>query len=1373
MKKLQFVAVNLILILLLNGCISINNETVDGAGTPDITECTVLDGVLDGKDYVPQSTANNILDDNRSHPDIFYIGWAELNDRVDLRSPEKGYDDSRFEDKLFVSRKQSDGSYKTWQLYPKLENSCKDLEHVRIQSFDVAPDGKSLYLSISKPVFAENDINKTNDLNPNKKLGIFKLDISNQKITPISHDYSVSYSYPTYIGNDSKTGHKMLLVSKTVTRNDIPINYKELPTLRDEYDRIPTPLIHTLDTVTGSVTRIGFNNSHQTEATVINREDNIPLVVFTQWEHQATLNRFSLWKMQIDGSDNFMYFGEEADTKDQGQNLYQARQIKSGPYKDYILMGQAGRTGNSGTFLSEGDILMVKRDNLDLRSKKIYLSKINTDAGLERNIARTPDHYNDHSFVYAYRGSNESTYGIYIKDYPSDLSAEVDPNPGELVISNDNYHFMQPRSFYPPKSKTVAPGVSNLSENRFSFTNSHLNGKSGFLVNTLGFSSNGEQNELNGIDTNEVRIQFQIPSHHFSDSYAIGMEKSQELSIPSSTFIKPESDGSLGVIVKEGLYIWKVHKRFGITDGNGDSGNLWIPIRSERQEVSFVSNRVNACNQCHQDRNQKILDKYENYHTIAESKMQGDLADVFNTEKDISEYNATKNIPDFHKKIAPLFKKAGLKSGKSCADCHNSTDKLDLANETGVSSKNMTYMSLVLGAHKIKDTNTTLPYLYGDINPIGMDSHYHPAPFLWSLLLNDDLSVAPDDNHSNTSSRNLDRTGDYGAQYNTDVNSEISRINAIYDHSKHWSLADTQSFIEYSTNRLAVGLSDRIDFKKNSLATDTPQAQKAYQSLVKNCYSCHNTHTVGGIKDKNFEDITPKEKRYANEYYLNDSTMRFAVHRYLAKKGDTKYSQYLYQSNIKDSMQRTLGSAMYRVNFNDIPNSELLVYARGYKKEANGTRTPLDSHIKAHSGYLNEGDSDYIAIKNWLNNVSMENQNPVLNKMIKPITIKEYDDPKYIDENLVWSDADDELSQLFLSKESSSEHIFNDSMLALEYQSLVSAKLKAYAILGDRGDQNFTFSVSDGLDNGKIYHVPVTVTTDYNIPAPSEVFPKSYLFFTDRDSGMLKKLDSNGTEINIGVIDGFTTDWTTVYRRADKGWLYFINQSQQKIYVVSEKTAKVLFDITINNKPNQVGTHHKQTLYLIWWRPAEGEVGDADYRAGELEGLLESKLSSDPQTNGDFYVNLGSGESNETIVVPEWRTKLLDGGNTLDVYVWRRATFMTKLVNNSVDRMNVLNLATGKPKYLTDFNFTAKTIDGVDYNTSSYDNVRAIVVAKDGAFYGFNKDLNDNPMMFSFDPLTKVQKRVVEPAWVDDYIKHYSDYATPFFVVEPREKSIK
>ena len=167
MMTLRYIIGSFMYILFLAGCISPTDDTVEG-GTPDITECTPIDGVLDGVDFIPKTALNNHESDGRTHPDLFFIAWAQLDARVDLRFPEKGYDDSGFEDKLLVSRKSRDGSFKTWQIYPALDNSCQDVEKVRIQSFDVAPDGKSLYISMSKPVFSANDTLKANDLNPNK-----------------------------------------------------------------------------------------------------------------------------------------------------------------------------------------------------------------------------------------------------------------------------------------------------------------------------------------------------------------------------------------------------------------------------------------------------------------------------------------------------------------------------------------------------------------------------------------------------------------------------------------------------------------------------------------------------------------------------------------------------------------------------------------------------------------------------------------------------------------------------------------------------------------------------------------------------------------------------------------------------------------------------------------------------------------------------------------------------------------------------------------------------------------------------------------------------------------------------------------------------
>jgi hypothetical protein len=1242
-----------------------------------------------------------------------------------------------------------------------LDNECQDVEKVRIQSFDVAPDGKSLYIAMSKSVFAENDTLKANDLNPSRNLGIFKMDIASKKITPITHDYDIGYSYPTYIGDDNTTGSETLLVSKTVTVDEIPLNYKS-DVLLDEYDRVTVPLIHTLDVGSGETFRIGFNNSHQTEPVVIQRDSAVPLVVFTQWEHQGeSVNRFSLWKMQIDGSDNFTFYGQESEEDKGGKNKYQAREILTGKYKDYILMGQSKNTN------SEGDIIMTKRENLDLRSKKVVLSEQINDNGVTRHYARTPEHYNDESFVYAYRPDIDSSYRINLKDYPEDENSTLDASAGEEIIVSNNYHFVQPRSFYPPLKQEVTPGEGDLSQNRTSFTNNYLNGKSGYLVDNLGASDNGVQHQLNGIDTNDIRMQFFIPSHSFNKSKTIGLaDKHPETTIPASGFIAPEADGSLGVILKNGLYVWKIHKRFNMTDGAGEQGDIWIPIRAERQEVNFVPNRVNACNQCHQERNQENIDKYENYHSIAQGKMKGNLEDVIGTDKDISEYNATKNVPDFHKNIAPLFIKPAVNGGGSCASCHNAKDKLNLSNMTGTSILNSTYRNLIQGAHHVKESGEIIPYLYTDINPMGMNDEYHPAPFLWSLILNDVLGLPADDNHT-TGSRNLDRDGDYGAKYSFGVRDAVRDINAIYDHSKHWSLEDTQKMITYGTNRVPIGLSDRLTYTSNEIFKYTGSAQKTYQALVKKCYECHSTHSTGGVYDLSYEPIQPKEKRYLSSYLLQ--TMRFGVFRHLDNKGDTSYSKFWYKSNLDWSRYHTLNSALLRIDFDDLDNSELLVYARGYYKEKDGSQSPLNDNVKSHEGYMPEGSDEYTALENWIKGVDMSNIKPVINQPIEQIVIKEYDEPADIPGEITWSDEDDDLSQAFIDTTTTSEHSFNDTMLTFEYTSLNSAKMQTYAILGDRGEQNLTFRVTDGLRYSETSTIPLTVTSDYIVPKPKAELPKAYLFFTQRDNGMLKKIDTNGSQIDVGIIEGYDpTTWSTMYRRSDKGWLYFLSHEnyKTKIHVVSETDASVLFDIEIDY--SKEGEVSKQKIYLIWWRPTEGIEGEEGYRAGELQGLLDSNV---PNQVGDFYVGLGNGENESVnnIVEPDWRNPVKDGSNTIGIYVWRRATFLTKWVNEGIDRLNVLNLVTGKSRKMTDFSFTEQTIDNITYPAHNYWNVRAIVVAEDGAFYGFNKDLNVEAEAFNFDPMSGIQKRVTIPLWLQNYVNDYQEYATPFLVIEPRE----
>ncbi|MGB1258348.1 MAG: hypothetical protein ACPG51_20910, partial [Thiolinea sp.] len=220
---------------------------LEGLGTPDITSCSSIPGVEDGADYRPRK-AITLGVDNRTHPDVFYMGWAQLDQRSDLRFPQKGYDGSGFEDKLLVTRKtaspadendaNSGNLVRTWQLLPHVDNNCDDVEKIRIHSFDVAPNGRSLYVSMARTSVGDTH------------LGIYRLDLETGDLAKISQEDDIHFMYPTYVGNDPDTKHEMLVVAKTVTETDIPHNYAQRNVLVDEYDRAPTPLIHTMDSQT-------------------------------------------------------------------------------------------------------------------------------------------------------------------------------------------------------------------------------------------------------------------------------------------------------------------------------------------------------------------------------------------------------------------------------------------------------------------------------------------------------------------------------------------------------------------------------------------------------------------------------------------------------------------------------------------------------------------------------------------------------------------------------------------------------------------------------------------------------------------------------------------------------------------------------------------------------------------------------------------------------------------------------------------------------------------------------------------------------------------------------------------------------------------
>lgn len=95
-KRVSLVSLTVMCFTALSGCISPSNEVIEGLGSPDPTQCSTIPDVEDGTLYQPRTEAVTLATDNRKHPDVFYMAWSKLDNRSDLRFPEKGYDDNGF-----------------------------------------------------------------------------------------------------------------------------------------------------------------------------------------------------------------------------------------------------------------------------------------------------------------------------------------------------------------------------------------------------------------------------------------------------------------------------------------------------------------------------------------------------------------------------------------------------------------------------------------------------------------------------------------------------------------------------------------------------------------------------------------------------------------------------------------------------------------------------------------------------------------------------------------------------------------------------------------------------------------------------------------------------------------------------------------------------------------------------------------------------------------------------------------------------------------------------------------------------------------------------------------------------------------------------
>lgn len=137
--------------------------------------------------------------------------------------------------------------------------------------------------------------------NRNDNWNIYEMNVDGSNLRPLTSMPS-DEADPVYLPNNR--------IAFTSNRRNI----------RDEYERRPVELLHTMDANGGDIQAISFNNSDDFDPVIL-RDGRL---AWTRWEHHGTQNRFPLFATHPDGQATFLLFAPH------NRNFFHPREIDNG-----------------------------------------------------------------------------------------------------------------------------------------------------------------------------------------------------------------------------------------------------------------------------------------------------------------------------------------------------------------------------------------------------------------------------------------------------------------------------------------------------------------------------------------------------------------------------------------------------------------------------------------------------------------------------------------------------------------------------------------------------------------------------------------------------------------------------------------------------------------------------------------------------------------------------------------------------------------------------------------------------------------------------------------------------------------------------------
>lgn len=343
-----------------------------------------------------------------------------------------------------------------------------------IRDVEIAYDGSSIVFAMRTPVDLNLNLDDPNQ--PSWNIWEYTFDtqllrrvISSDLIAETGHDIA-----PHYLPDG-----RIIFSSTRQLRSNAILLDEGKPQFEafDEDNNEPAFLLHVMSADGTNIEQIGFNQSHETDPSVLSNGQ----IVFSRWDHAGPNNAINLYRMNPDGSGLELLYGQNShDTGTNGQIIQFLQPRELGDGRIMALVRPFTNTSGGGDLLAIDTPVYVEntqptKDNPGMTGpaqERATTVNVSTEAG-------TPSPGGRYASVYPIQDGTGRLLTSWSQCRLTDILDPNDPPPATIIyypctpenLANPNYEEAEPTYgiwIYDPRDDTQQPVV--VAETGFVFT---------------------------------------------------------------------------------------------------------------------------------------------------------------------------------------------------------------------------------------------------------------------------------------------------------------------------------------------------------------------------------------------------------------------------------------------------------------------------------------------------------------------------------------------------------------------------------------------------------------------------------------------------------------------------------------------------------------------------------------------------------------------------------------------------------------------------------------------------------------------------------------------------------------------------------------